>query len=149
MAAALVGLGAALYLALYQWGLFADVWEPFFGPAAALGLWLMAAPGVLGYGGAAATNDHILGPLAAGCSIIALGDIARGLRWLDVGLGAWLVVGPWFLGVGAVRGVQDVVIGLLLIGLPFLGGRAAARFGGWSAPWRALRGRTRRRAGAS
>lgn len=27
----LVGFGIALYLALYQWGIFASVWEPFFG----------------------------------------------------------------------------------------------------------------------
>lgn len=31
VALALVGMGIALYLALYQWGLFDTVWEPFFG----------------------------------------------------------------------------------------------------------------------
>ena len=31
MALAFVGFGIAMYLALYQWGAFASVWEPFFG----------------------------------------------------------------------------------------------------------------------
>jgi uncharacterized membrane protein len=31
IALALAGFGIAMYLALYQWGVFASVWEPFFG----------------------------------------------------------------------------------------------------------------------
>jgi hypothetical protein len=31
VALAFAGFGIAMYLALYQWGVFARVWEPFFG----------------------------------------------------------------------------------------------------------------------
>jgi hypothetical protein len=39
---------------------------------ALLGMWLMAAPAVLGYIGPARTNDRIIGPLAAGAALIAI-----------------------------------------------------------------------------
>jgi hypothetical protein len=44
---------------------------------AMLGIWLMAAPTILGYGGPARTNHQIVGPLAVSCAVIALWEVTR------------------------------------------------------------------------
>ncbi|MBX6342219.1 MAG: vitamin K epoxide reductase family protein, partial [Thermomicrobiaceae bacterium] len=43
--------------------------------SAGLGLWLMAAPGVLGYGGAVADSDHLVGPLVVVVAVIAMAEV--------------------------------------------------------------------------
>ena len=51
---------------------------------AILGIWLMSASVVLGYGGPAQTNDHVIGSLIASFAIIACSQVTRGLRWGNV-----------------------------------------------------------------
>jgi hypothetical protein len=99
----------------------------------ALGIWLMAAPIVLGYGPPASTNDHIVGPLAASFSIIAISEVTRSLRWLNVPVGAWLLIAPWLLGYGPTPTINSLAVGVLLIGLAFVRGTIEQRYGGgWS-----------------
>lgn len=109
--------------------------------SAALGIWLMASPAVLNYGGVASTNDRILGPLIASLVTIAIWAIARPLRWTGVPLGLWLVVAPWILGYSdGVATVNSMVVGLLVIGLAFVRGTVDEEFGGgWSSLWRSDR----------
>jgi hypothetical protein len=95
-----------------------------------LGLWLMAAPELLGYRDPASTSDRLIGPLVAAFSIIALWEVTRGLRWLTLPLGAWLVVAPWILGYGPTATVNSSVVGLLLVALALLGGSGRDRYGG-------------------
>ena len=95
-----------------------------------LGLWLMAAPAVLGYGGAAAVNDRIVGPIVAALAVVAVSEITRGLRWASVPAGAWLIIAPWLLGYGPTPMVNSLVVGLLLIPLAWVRGRVKARYGG-------------------
>ena len=57
---------------------------------AALGIWLMDASSVLGYGHLAQTNDHVIGPLITSFAIVAWWQVTRGLRWINVLLGARL-----------------------------------------------------------
>ncbi len=103
---------------------------------AALGIWLMLAPAVLGYGGAAQTNDHIAGPLIASCAVIAWWQVTRGLRWINVLLGLWLLAAPWVLGYGAsLAGMNSMITGALLAGLSFIKGKSEKPFGGG---WREL-----------
>ena len=52
----------------------------------------MAAPAVLGYGGAAAMNDRIASPVAVACGLISLHEVTRSLRKVTVVIGGWLVV---------------------------------------------------------
>jgi len=102
----------------------------------ALGVWLMAAPAVLGYGGAAATNDRIVGPLAAALSVVALFEVTRPLRWLALPLGLWLLAAPLALEHTAAATCSDLLTGAALVALAPLGGRVRSRFGGgWSALW--------------
>jgi hypothetical protein len=64
----------------------------------AVGIWLMAAPAVLGYAGTPATSDRIAGPVVAAIGIVAASTVTRGLRWANLAPGLWLVAGPALLG---------------------------------------------------
>jgi hypothetical protein len=102
-----------------------------------LGLWLMAAPAVLGYGNPAADNDRIFGPVAASLAFISLWPIARGLRWCNVPIGAWLAAAPWVLGYPMDAAYNSLLTGLAIAALSLAPSRANRRFGGgWSSLWR-------------
>lgn len=104
------------------------------GVACAVGLWLMAAPDLLGYGGPARVNDLVVGPIAASFACVALWEVARSLRWVNVLLGAWLALSPLILGVGARAAGNEILSGLLLAAASLVGGRARRSYaGGWSA----------------
>jgi hypothetical protein len=86
---ALGGFGVALYLALYQWDVFADVWEPFFGEGSRVILHSFvsrllpvpdAALGALGY------------VLDAGSGVIGGTRRWRTMPWMVILFG--LAVGP-------------------------------------------------------
>ena len=101
-----------------------------------LGLWLMAAPAVLGYGGRLADAHRILGPLAAAFALMAVWGHMRPLRWMNVLLGALVVLAPFVVGVGTVVLANSVVVGLLLVGLAFVRGTVTQEYGGgWSSLW--------------
>jgi hypothetical protein len=104
---------------------------------AALGLWLMAAPDMLGYGGIAADNDHVVGPLAVSFAVIAIWQVTRPARWLNLFLGAWLVIAPWVLGHERGALINSMITGLLLMAFAAVRGKAEAhRYGGgWSVLW--------------
>lgn len=105
---------------------------------AALGIWLMAAPAVLGYAGAAEVNDRIVGPVAATFALVAIAAVMRPLRWVNTVVGGWLLVAPWLLGYDATRTiVNDLLVGVLLIAFSLVKGTVEDRFaGGWSSLWR-------------
>ena len=102
----------------------------------ALGLWLMAAPAVLGYGRPAATMDHIVGPLIATFACIALWEATRSVRWTNLPLGLSLLVAPWLLGGPVEAKINSVIIGMLVAVLSCLGRSIRHRFdGGWAMLW--------------
>jgi hypothetical protein len=102
--------------------------------SAALGLWLVAAPAVVGYGDPARANDRIVGPVTAAVAAIAIWEVTRSLRRLNLLLGLWLVAAPWVLGYGVVALLHSTLAGALLIGLANLPGELKERHGGgWSA----------------
>jgi hypothetical protein len=65
----------------------------------AIGVWLMFSPAVFGVTieQPAADSDHLVGALIIVCAVIALAEVARPVRLLNVPLGAWLIAAPWFL----------------------------------------------------
>lgn len=100
--------------------------------AVAVGVWLMAAPAVLGYAGAAETNDRIVGPLAGAAAFIAAWAITRPLRWLTVPLGAWLLAAAFLLDYPTAGLVSAAASGALLIVTAPVAGADPPRFaGGW------------------
>lgn len=102
-----------------------------------LGLWLMAAPAVLGYAGAARTSDLVTGPLAAAAATIAMSGVTRGLRWVNVGLGAWLALSAWVLERPPEVRAGTALAGVLMVGFGLVRGGERERYGGgWATLWR-------------
>ena len=98
--------------------------------SAALGLWLMFAPSVLGSSGMAAHSDHLVGALTLTVAVIVLAEVGRAMRFVNVLLGAWIVVSPWLLG-GATTAAtwSDMIAGVLIIVLSFPRGPVGERYG--------------------
>lgn len=106
--------------------------------AAAAALWLMVAPAVLDFGGAARTNDRIAGPIALTFAFVAAWEILRGLRLLNIPVGAWLIIAPWALRYDANAAIlSDSAVGVALIVGALLAGATSQEFGGG---WRVLLG---------
>jgi hypothetical protein len=102
-----------------------------------LGVGLMAAPGVLGYGGAGRANDLIVGPIAVAAAAIAMSEVTRGFRWVNVAAGAWMMVATWILGRPIWGSVAAALAGLLMVGCGLAHGPVRERFGGgWGELWR-------------
>jgi hypothetical protein len=98
-----------------------------------LGLWLMAAPGILGYGRPSSTSDHIVGPLVATFACVAIWECTRSVRWLNLPLGIWLLAAPWVLGHPPEGQINGVLCGIAIAALSCVGGTIQQRFGGgWS-----------------
>ena len=100
--------------------------------SAGLGLWLMFAPSVLGIAGAAAHSDHLVGALIVTIAVIALADVGRATRFLNIVLGAWVIVAPWLLG-GATPASRwsDAIAGALVIVFSLRRGPVGERYGTW------------------
>jgi hypothetical protein len=98
-----------------------------------IGIWLMAAPAMLGYHGPARINDQTCGPLIASLAIISLWEVTRGLRWLTVALGFWLMLAPLVLHYGTwTSAVNNLACSLMLVICAVIPGRKTHRFeGGW------------------
>jgi hypothetical protein len=101
----------------------------------ALGVWLMAAPAALGYGDPARTNDRVVGPIVASIACVAVWEVVRALRWVNVVPALWLLTAPWVLGYERDAAVNSVAVGLALLALVVVRGPVRQRFGGG---WRAL-----------
>lgn len=101
--------------------------------SAALGLWIMAAPVVLGATGLAADSDHLVGALVVTWAVIAFGEVARPVRLLNVLMGLWLVGAPWLLAGATPLSIwNNVIIGVSLVILSVRRGRIEERFGSWN-----------------
>lgn len=103
----------------------------------AVGIWLMAAPAVLDYGGKAATNDRIVGPVTITFATIAIWESTRSVRWVNVILGVWLLLAPRILMYGPTSPkINSLVAGVLMIAFGLVRGPIEQQFGGgWRAIW--------------
>lgn len=100
--------------------------------AALVGVWLMFSPAVLGYGGGAASNDRIVGPVAASIAIMAFSEVLRGVRLVNVPLGGWLVLSAFLLPYPGLAAASPIVAGVILAALSIPGADTTHRYGaGW------------------
>ena len=98
----------------------------------ALGLWLMASPTVFGSVGRAAHSDHVIGALVVTVAMVALADVGRAARFVNVVFGAWFIVAPWLLsGETTAAAWNDVAVGVALVLLSLPRGPVGERYGGW------------------
>ncbi len=98
-----------------------------------LGVWLMFTRAIFGTAPPMADNDHLVGALVVTVAVIAMAEVARPLRFVNVLFGAWLIVAPWLLGgETTVASWASVIVGIALIGLSLpRGKRSDEHYGGW------------------
>ena len=97
----------------------------------ATGLWLMAAPAVLGHAGTAAGKaDRLIGPTIAAAGFLAIFPITRLMRWFNLLPGAALLVTPFVFGAPTDATVNDVVCGLVVLALATVERAPQDRYGG-------------------
>lgn len=98
-----------------------------------IGAWLMFTRLVFDSTGAMANSDHLVGALVVTFSIIALAEVARAVRFINVAFGAWLIAAPWLLtGAGSTAAIANGVIsGILLILLALPKGTIKNSYAGW------------------
>lgn len=110
----------------------------------ALGVWLMAAPAVLGHSTTApiaAASDRIIGPLVVSAAIAAIWPEIRPVRWVNATLGVLAIVGPVVLGPFVTwpftAAANSIVTGVLIVSSARVRGPVESRFGGgWRSLWR-------------
>jgi hypothetical protein len=78
-------------------------------------------------------SDHVAGCLVIMIAVIAMGEVVRPLRFLNVALGAWIAASPFLLpGGGTVAIFAELAIGLSLVALSLpRGTRSEEHYGGW------------------
>lgn len=99
--------------------------------AAALGVWLMAAPGVLAQPQAGADLSHIIGALVLTVSIIAMGEPIRMLRFLNVVAALALGISTFIIELGAAVAVANILSALAIAALSLPKGEIRESFGSW------------------
>lgn len=98
------------------------------------GLWLMAAPSVLGYSDRLMGDVHrVVGPVAASLALISAWEATAAVRWPNIAIGLCVVASP-ILGAPSHVTLATVATGIALIAAtPIRGRRRHALGGGWRA----------------
>lgn len=97
-----------------------------------IGAWTMASPQVLGFSGTMADTNQVAGAIIITFAVIAMSEVARSLRFLNILFGIWLIAGPWIIGADSnVALWNGVVTGVLLILLAFPKGKIVDKRGGF------------------
>lgn len=98
-----------------------------------VGVWLMFTPLVFGTAGAMANSDHIAGGMIITIAIIAMAEVGRSLRFLNVLFGLWLLATPWLLDAPSTLAViNGILCGLAVIALSLpRGTRSQEHYGTW------------------
>jgi nucleoside-diphosphate-sugar epimerase/uncharacterized membrane protein len=97
-----------------------------------IGIWLMCTRLTLGTEGTIANADHLIGSLVITVSIMALAEVGRTLRFLNIVLGLILLVLPAIYDASAMMIASELVCGVLLIGLSLRRGAIRNRYGRWN-----------------
>ena len=103
-----------------------------------VGIWLMAAPGILSFGGKAADNDHIIGPVIATFAITAMWECTNLVRKFNKPIGIWLIAAPIILGYDSyVLILNDGLAGFVVLFLSFIKMKKEKSYGGgWKVLWK-------------
>lgn len=101
--------------------------------SAMLGAFLMFTRVFFGTVPPMADSDHLVGALIVTFAVIAMAEVGRPLRFVNVAFGLWLMIAPWLLdGAGAFASWIGLLIGLavVLLSLP-RGKRSGEHYGSW------------------
>lgn len=74
-----------------------------------------------------------MGSLLITVSVLAMAEVARTLRLLNVFIGLWLMAAPWLLsGATLMANMGSIVAGILLIAISLPKGTVRYRYAGWN-----------------
>jgi hypothetical protein len=99
--------------------------------AMALGFWLMLSPAVFGTQGPLADSSHLVGALIVSFTVIATGEPARAVRFLNIPLGAWVAIAPWLFGAPMLVAANGVAVGVLVVLASIPQGTIRDEYGHW------------------
>ncbi len=101
--------------------------------SSAIGLWLMFSRLVFDTVPPFADSDHLVGALVLTTAVIAMAEVARPLRFVNVLFGLWLIASPWLMEGGQIGGsISSALCGVVLIGLSVPRGRRSnEHYGEW------------------
>lgn len=116
------------------WEIFGDLKPPYnLMLCSVLGVWLMFSPSVFGYAGQPAHSDYIAGALVITFSVVAMGEIVRSLRFVNIVLGAWIGIAPYLLHNPDETGLYNAIAcGILIIVFSIRRGRIVHSYGGFN-----------------
>jgi len=99
----------------------------------AIGVWLTFTRVTFDSVGSMVDSDHLVGLLVLTFSIIALAEVGRATRFINIPFGIWLIAAPWLLdGVATPLATWNSVIsGVLLIVLALPRGKIKDSYAGW------------------
>lgn len=99
----------------------------------AIGVWLTFTRLSFDTGGAMANSDHLIGALVVTFSIMALAEVGRAIRFINIPFGIWLIAAPWLLSGAAspLAAWNGVISGVLLIALALPRGAIRDSYAGW------------------
>jgi nucleoside-diphosphate-sugar epimerase/uncharacterized membrane protein len=101
--------------------------------SAALGVWLMCTRLIFASQPPMANSDHLVGALIVTVAVMAMAEVGRALRFINVAFGLWLIAAPWLLsGASPIASWAGVVVGVAVIALSLpRGRRSREHYGGW------------------
>jgi short-subunit dehydrogenase len=96
-----------------------------------IGIWIMIAPGLFQFEPAASTNHFIVGPLVVTAAVVAIWDVNRAVRFLNVIMGIWLALSPLLLSYMTPQATWiSIISGILLITVSLIKGKIKHSYGG-------------------
>jgi hypothetical protein len=96
-----------------------------------IGVWLMFSPVIFGHENALADSDHLVGALAITFSVIAMGEIVRYVRFINIAFGLWIMLTPFLLE-GEANIYNEMISGFLLGLLSFRKGKIVNSYGSFN-----------------
>ena len=98
--------------------------------AVAIGLWWMFYPGNFGLRDAAAGNFTTLGALVITFSIMAMAEVGRAIRFINILFALWLIIAVFLINTIPANALWNAIIsGVILIALSFPKGKILEKYG--------------------
>ena len=99
----------------------------------AIGVWLTFTRVAFDSADAMADSDHMVGLLVVTFSIIALAEVGRATRFINIPFGIWLIAAPWLLDgiISPLAAWNGVICGALLIVIAIPRGKIKESYAGW------------------
>ena len=98
-----------------------------------IGVWLTFTRLTFDSSGAMANSDHLIGALVVTFAIMALAEVGRAVRFINIPFAAWLIAAPWLIE-GAASPLatwNGVICGILLLALTIPRGSVKNFYAGW------------------